>query len=55
MSWRMDGSAGAAIWDSAELTGQELLGRDEELRWLIGQVRTNGNWSTVVSLTRAIR
>lgn len=35
MSWRQDSTAGAAIWDTEPMSGQDLLCRDEELRWLM--------------------
>jgi hypothetical protein len=35
MSWRQDSTAGASIWDTQPLTDDELVQRDEEIRWLI--------------------
>lgn len=34
MSWRMDSTAGAAIWDTQPLSTSDLALRDEEIRWL---------------------
>ena len=34
MSWRMDSTVGAAIWDTEPMSGTDLLCRDEELEWL---------------------
>jgi hypothetical protein len=39
MSWRQDSSAGAYIYDTQVPVGQELLGRDEELTWLMRDQR----------------
>jgi len=39
MSWRMDSTAGASIWDTQPLTTDELALRDEEIRWLIDHER----------------
>lgn len=39
MSWRMDSTAGAAIWDSQPLSTDDLALRDEEIRWLIAKER----------------
>jgi hypothetical protein len=43
MSWRMDSSAGAAVWDTAPLSESDLACRDEEIRWLMGQERQSWN------------
>jgi hypothetical protein len=39
MGWRIDSSAGAAIWDTQPLTDSELACRDEEIRWLMAHER----------------
>lgn len=39
MSWRMDSTAGAAIWDTQPLTSDDLALRDEEIEWLAQQGR----------------
>jgi hypothetical protein len=39
MSWRMDSTAGAAIWDTQPMSDQDLLCRDEEIRWLMAHER----------------
>jgi hypothetical protein len=39
MSWRMDSTAGAALWDTMPLSASDLECRDEEIRWLMGQER----------------
>jgi hypothetical protein len=39
MGWRRDSSAGGAIWDTEPLGRQDLLCRDEELRWLMQKGR----------------
>jgi hypothetical protein len=39
MSWRMDSTAGAAIWDTQPMSADELTLRDEEIRWLIAHER----------------
>lgn len=41
MSWRMDSSAGAAIWDTEPMSVQDLKCRDEELEWLIRDGRSS--------------
>jgi hypothetical protein len=41
MSWRMDSSAGAAIWDTAPMSDQDILCRDEEIRYLMRHERAN--------------
>lgn len=41
MGWRMDSSAGAALWDTEPLTNSDLACRDEELSWLMRQERRN--------------
>lgn len=37
--WRIDSTAGARIWDTQPLSDEELLGRDEEIRWLMSHER----------------
>lgn len=39
MSWRMDSTAGAAIWDTEPMSGSDLACRDEEIRWLMAHER----------------
>lgn len=39
MSWRQDSSAGATIWDTEPLSGEEVACRDEEIRWLMAHER----------------
>lgn len=39
MSWRLDSTAGAAIWDTEVPSSQDLLCRDEELSWLMNHGR----------------
>lgn len=39
MGWRRDSSAGAAIWDTEPLSGEEVACRDEEIRWLMAHER----------------
>lgn len=39
MGWRRDSSAGAAVWDTEPLSSEEVLGRDEEIRWLMAHER----------------
>lgn len=39
MSWRMDSTAGACIWDTEPLGGDDLRCRNEEIAWLIGHER----------------
>jgi hypothetical protein len=39
MSWRMDSTAGAAVWDTQPMTSDELACRDEEIRWLMAHER----------------
>lgn len=45
MSWKMDSTAGAAIWDTQPLAQDELAIRDEELAWLTNQGRSQ--WKLV--------
>lgn len=39
MGWRMDSSAGAAIWDTAPMSDSDLDCRNEEIRWLMAHER----------------
>lgn len=39
MSWRMDSSAGAMLWDTEPLGLERRRERDEEIRWLIAHER----------------
>lgn len=43
MSWRMDSTAGAHVWDTQPLNDQEVLGRDEELEWISHHERKGWN------------
>jgi hypothetical protein len=45
MSWRLDSTAGAHVWDTQPLSDEEILGRDEELAWLRRHERQN--WKLV--------
>lgn len=40
MPWRMDSSAGAAIWDTQPMTRDDLALRNEEIEWLSAQGRS---------------
>lgn len=45
MSWRRDSSAGACIWDTEPMSGEDVLSRDEEIHWLMAHERPG--WSLV--------
>lgn len=45
MSWRIDSTAGAAVWDTEPMGPEDLLCRDEELAWLTEHER--GNWGLI--------
>ena len=47
MSWRQDSSAGAYVWDTAPLSDQEILCRDEEIRWLARHEQKQGKWKLI--------
>lgn len=39
MSWRMDSTAGAHVWDTAPMSDEDLACRDEEIAWLMAHER----------------
>ena len=43
MSWRMDSSAGVAIWDTEPMSSDDLALRDEEIEWLVQKGRHQWN------------
>lgn len=45
MPWRMDSTAGAAIWDTMPMSLSDLTCRDEEIRWLMNHERVG--WSLI--------
>lgn len=45
MPWRMDSTAGAAIWDTQPMSSDDLALRDEEIRWLMQHQRTG--WKVI--------
>ena len=45
MPWRMDSTAGAAIWDTQPMSTDDLALRDDEIRWLMQKERQS--WKLV--------
>lgn len=40
MSWRMDSTLGATVWDTQPMSPDDLALRDDEIRWLTAHQRT---------------